>query len=194
MENQYPAASEYWVDAAAVDKYPNRYGDVFATPEVDECVDRKGRRWAHVLVLHPSCELGGKAAADTEVLIARVNAVTAIGATQRAAVRMGWREVDGEAVHAYTNTFWLPPIPGQDDDADWYADFRRLQRVPLGALLDAGREATMTHDARLFLIRREIYFKYRWQVSHADVQAAEASRINGDSNFVGPRPDWATGS
>ena len=127
------------VPAEEADKYPLRYGDVVAAPDLDLCRTGKGKLWSHLLVLHPSFEFGTKAAIDTEVLVARVNHVTDIGARQRAQVRVGFAERDGELIVAHANTFWMPPLPGQKDDTDWYADFRRSQRVPLDALLSAGR-------------------------------------------------------
>lgn len=187
----YPAADSYWVPLAAADAHPLRYGDVVATPDLPACRTTKGRPWAHVLVLHPSCDLASKATEQTEVLVARVNKVDDIGSNQRAAVRVGWIEHDGRLKVAHASTFWMPPMPAQGDDIDWYADFRRLQRVPLAALRRAGRRAAMTHDARLHLIRRELYFKYRWLVPLADVRDLEATRISGDADFVGPRPSWA---
>lgn len=187
----YPGADEYWVRAIDADAYPLRYGDVFATPELAVCRSASGKPWSHVVVLHPSCELGAKAADDTEALVARVNAVTHIGANQRAAVRVGWTERGGSLRVAHANTFWMPPLPGQRDDIDWYADFRRAQRVPLSHLREAGRSAAMTHEARLYLIRRELYFRYRWLVDIEAVRDNEAERITGDTQFAGPRPSWA---
>lgn len=187
----YPPADTYWVRTDEVDAYPLRHGDVVATPDLDVCRTQKGQLWSHVVVLHPSCELGAKALADTEVVVARVNRVTDIGAQQRASVRVGFAERDGELVVAHANTFWMPPLPGQGDDTDFYADFRRPQRVPLAALRAAGRVAAMTHDARVYLIRRELYFRYRWLTTVDDIRQLEAVRIAGDPHFVGPRPGWA---
>lgn len=187
----YPPAGGYWVPAGEAGDYPLRYGDVVATPDLDVCRTGKGHLWSHLLVLHPSCELGAKAAADTEVVVARVNKVTDMGAQQRAQLRVGFAERDGELVVAHANTFWMPPLTGQDDDTDWYADFRRPQRVPLDALRSAGREAAMTHDTRVYLIRRELYFRYRWLTPVEDIRQLEATRIGGDPDFVGPRPEWA---
>lgn len=186
----FPPADEYWVDASESDQHPLRYGDMCAAPDLEECRTAKGKSWAHVLVLHPSCELGVKAASDTEVIVARVNRVADIGASQRGAVRLGWAERNGQILVAHANTFWMPPLPTQDDDTDFYADFRRLQRVPFAALRDL-REAAMTHDTRVYLIRRELYFKYRWLVDLDNVRMLETERIAGDPNFAGPRPDWA---
>jgi len=142
--------------------------------------------WRKVLILHPSCELGAKAAADTEVLVARATPVSAIGKSQRPAVRMGWAERDGKLLVAHANTLWLPPLPGQATSTpDWYVDFRRLASVSLRDLRAGGREAAMTHDARVHLIRREIYFKYRWLVDVAEVQGNEADRIGSDPTLKG---------
>lgn len=188
----YPEAAAYWADPAAANEYPLRYGDICAAPDLPACKTMKGKPWAHVVVLHPSCELGAKAAGDTEVLVVRVNRVSDISAPQRALVRLGWAERDGRLVVAHANTWWMPPVPEQADDTDWYADFRRAQRVPLEAVLAAGRAASLTHDARVYLIRRELYFRYRWLVATDQVRALEAERIAGDPAFIGPRPAWAT--
>lgn len=188
----YPLADQYWVPSEDEDVCPLRHGDVCRTPHLPILRTSKGKPWDKVLVLHPSCELGAKAGTDTEVLVARVNPVTAIGTNQRSAVRLGWAERDGRLRVAHANTFWLPPLPGQlDPDHDWYADFRRLAAVPLGDLRSVGREAAMMHDARVHLIRREIYFKYRWLIAVDEVRENEARRIGNDPAFEGPRPSWA---
>ena len=84
----YPAADGYWFPRTEADEYPLRYGDVVATPDLGECRTHKGQLWSHVLVLHPSREVGAKAGSDTEVIVARINKVTDIGAQQRAASRV----------------------------------------------------------------------------------------------------------
>lgn len=104
---------------------------------------------------------------------------------------MGWREENLVAKVAHGNTFWMPPLSNQGDDIDWYADFRRLVSVDLESLIKSGREACMTHDARVYLIRREAYFKYRWNMPIADVWEFERQRIERDPDFVGPKPSWA---
>lgn len=191
QDSWYPLSDQYWVPAGDEDVCPIRYGDVCGTPDLPTLRTSKGKPWHKVLVLHPSCELGAKAGSDTEVLVARVNRVSDIGTNQRAAVRLGWAERDGRLLVAHANTFWLPPLAGQDSDIDWYADFRRLASVPLGDLRVAGREAAMTHDARVHLIRREIYFKYRWLLDVDEVRNNESRRIGNDVDFEGPRPSWA---
>ena len=92
---------------------------------------------------------------------------------------------------AHTHTFWLAPPPAEDVDVDFYVDFQRCQRVLLSDLIMAGRRAAMTHDARVYLIRRELYYRYRWLVPLDSVYKLEQVRISADSNFVGPRPTWA---
>lgn len=190
-DSWYPAADGYWVPESEAGHYPLRYGDVCATPNPSGCVTADGKHWARVMVLHPSCELGAKSADHTEVVVGRINPVTSISARQRPPVRVGWSEAGGVLRVAHANTFWMPPTPDQDDDVDWYLDFQRVVRVPLIQLRAAGRMAAMTHDARLALIRRELYYRYRWLVSPADVMANEATRIPGDRGFLGPRPSWA---
>lgn len=191
LDSWYPAADQYWVSPQDEDSYPLRYGDVCVTPDTPILRSSKGKPWDKVLILHPSCELGAKAAADTEVLVARVNPVSAIGKNQRPSVRMGWAERGGRLLVAHANTFWMPPLTGHDIDIDWYADLRRLASVSLRDLRAGGREAAMTHDARVRLIRREIYFKYRWLLDVTEVQSNEANRVGNDPTFEGPRPDWA---
>lgn len=188
----YPRAEEYWVPEAQVTEYPIRYGDLFVTPENSACVTTSGKPWKQTLVLHPSCELGAKASDDTYVLVARVNKVTDMGSSQRSRVRTGWSEKDGQVFIAHANTFWMPPYPGQDSsEDDWYADFRKLASIPLSELTQAGRVAALTHEARIYLVRREIYYKYRWLVSIEEVRLAESDRIGNDENFEGPKPTWA---
>lgn len=186
----YPAADDYWVEQDQEAAYPYRYGDLFNTPAISECKTKKGQPWRAVLVVHPSCELGAKATDETEVLVARVYSVSDIGATQRDSVRAGWLEREGEILIAHASTFWMPTPHDRLETPDLYADFRRCQRVPLPALSDSGRVGAMSHDARLYLVRREIYFKYRWLVSLEDVRDHERHRISHDPDFAGPRPDW----
>jgi hypothetical protein len=61
----------------------------------------------------------------------------------------------------------------------------------LAELTQAGRVAALTHEARIYLLRREIYYKYRWLTSIEEVRLAESDRIGNDENFEGPKPTWA---
>ena len=187
-DSWYPKSSEYWFDAEEYD-YPFRYGDMFNCPDNPACTTTRGRPWGAVLILTPSCELGAKATADTEVLVMRVNQINALGTNSRALVRVGFAEKQGKVVVAHANTFWLAPPPGADDEIDFYGDFRVAQRVPLRELIEGGRIGAMSHEARAYLIRREIYFKYRWLLDVDEVRQHEAWRIGHDP-YVGPRPQW----
>jgi hypothetical protein len=146
-----------------------------------------------VQVLHPSCELGAKATDTTEVLVARVYRVNEYGTNSRGPIRTGFIERGGQIQVAAANTFWLPPEPDSADGEDQFTDFRWCQRVPLRELRTAGRLAALDHDARVALIRRELYFRYRHIVSTADVQGLEAARIANDPAYESPRPSWADG-
>lgn len=79
----------------------------------------------------------------------------------------------------YPSNYWVPKN---------VADQRPLR---YGELVKLTRIAALDHDARVGLIRREIYFKYRWFLSWNEVRDAEAARISNDSTFTGPKPDWA---
>jgi hypothetical protein len=49
----------------------------------------------------------------------------------------------------------------------------------------------MTHDARVALLRRDTYFRYRWTLTLDAVVTLERDLTEHDSNFLGPRPSWA---
>ena len=72
-----------------------------------------------------------------------------------------------------------------------YADLRQTARVPLDELKVAGRVAAMTHEARVALLARDLYFRYRWPAAVASVFELEWGRINSDPDFLGPKPNWA---
>ncbi len=169
---------------------PMRYGDVFDVAKLPQLTDAKGKSWSWAMVLHPSCELTAKASDDREVVVVRLRRVGQHSRKQAAALRLGWSEAGGVIRIAFANTFWVPPIPTSGSDEDWYADFRTSTRVPLDGLEQSGRATAMTHEARVYLLRRDLYFRYRWVVSLEDVRALERVRIMNDPRFMGPRPDW----
>jgi hypothetical protein len=186
----YPDPADYWVRPEDADKYPRRYGDVFAAPDVTSCKTDSGTPWAYAQVLTPSCELGAKGKATSRIALGRVRPVTDMPETEHPRLRLGWSESEGVARVAYGYTFWMPPMPGTDE-ADHITDFRQIAVVNLEQLPASSRVAALTHDARLHLIRRELYYKYRWKVSLDEVRANEVGRIGTDSTFEGPRPTWA---
>lgn len=110
----------------------------------------------------------------------------------RTAVTYGFSEKDGNVRVAFANTFWLPPAePAGEWSEPMFADFREVACVDRDHFDASKRVRAMTHEARLYLIRRKIYFRYRWNLSIDDVRRTEAERISGDPAFTGPRPDWA---
>jgi hypothetical protein len=192
----YPADDKFWVPedlvTATADDYPFRYGDVFATPPADPRIcDSRGKPWRAVMALHPSCELGDKAAPDG-VQVVRVFRLREVSAAQGNEIRVGYKEFPYGVRIARANTAYLAPIPGSALNEELYADLRKTARVDLAALTAAGRIGVMSHDARLALLRRDFYFRYRWSIDPATILAMERERITADENFKGPRPAWAT--
>lgn len=172
------------------EQYPLRYGDVFATPELDQCRDSKGRLWRAAMAVHPSCELGAKDAPNG-VQVVRVHKLREVSNGQAAEIRAGFRESDGRIELCRVNMVYLAGIaqaPGLDEEL--FVDLRANSRVPLDSLR-AGRVSAMTHDARVAVLRRDAYFRYRWPLSLQAVADMEAGRIRTDAAFAGPRPSWA---
>ena len=50
----------------------------------------------------------------------------------------------------------------------------------------------MTQDARVTLLRRDAYFRFRWPLTLEAVLAVERDRISGAPAFAGPRPSRST--
>jgi len=67
------------------------------------------------------------------------------------------------------------------------ANLRILERVPVKSLERIG---AMTADARVLVLRRDVYFRFRWMLSDSAVRGLEAGRIRG-TPYAGPRPAWA---
>ncbi len=142
------------------------------------------------MAVHPSWELGSKAA-PLGVQVVRVHRLSEVSRSQRDEIRTGFREQDGQVRIARVNYVYLAPVQGDDDlDRELMADLRASARVPLLDLAGL-RAAAMSHDARVAVLAREIYFRHRWPVTPADVLALERERISRDPAFVGPRPVWA---
>lgn len=185
FEGTYPADDRFWVPPKEQALYPLRFGDLFSTQALN-LSDSRGRSWVAVMATHPSCELGAKSA-PTGVQVVRVHRLREVSARQRDEVRAGFVEVDGQVRPARVNTCYLAPVDGVDGlDEELYADLRATARVDLEALKEAGRIAAMTHDARLALLRRDIAFRYRWQLPPDQILALESARIGGDAKFEGP--------
>lgn len=184
---QYPAANRFWPPAEDSLLYPLRYGDLFATPDNKACRDSKGAPWHAVIALHPSCELQSKGA-PLGVNVARVRLLKSVSIPQRAEIVAGVVAVGLEMRVARVNTAYIAGTP--DDYAshhdDMFADLRETTRVPRESLV---RIAPMSHDARLALLKRDTYFRFRWNVDLEIVVRLEQNRIL-SGEFPGPTPDW----
>jgi hypothetical protein len=178
----YLDASEYYVSDGERDRYPLRQGDLVRGATVG------GAKWLAAQVIHPTCELPKSAV--KRIQVARVRSLAELGDDfERALVVAGYREVDGQRRVAVANTFFLPPWT--DGGEPCFADFRELASVPRSAATVARRVAAITHECRVTLIRRYLYFRFRLAFRLEDVRAWEAKRIANDPAFEGPRPRWA---
>lgn len=183
----YPLAANFWVPHQDQDLYPRSYGDLCATPESRECQDTRGKPWHATVVLHPSCELQEKEA-PKGVQVARVHKLSAVSQRQQQEIIAGVSERDLVIRLARVNTAFLAGTPSDypSHHDPMFADLRETVRVPSGSLI---RLAPMSHDARLAVLRRDNYFRYRWALTLDQVTALERNRIN-NTRFDGPRPAW----
>lgn len=199
-----------WVDPASAVERPHRYADLFHAPTQDgygrplSTTSKSARKaagsreapapWHAVLVLSPSCDVISKSGGDSLVLVARVKDLSQQSGPQQAAIAAGWKLGPHGPQVAFARFAYVPAVPNlATHPKHMYADFGETVWVRYADLAAAGRIAVADHDARVALIRREIYYKYRWLVPMAEVRAAEAARITGDDAYEGPRPAWATG-
>lgn len=151
-----------------------------------------GRPWHGVMVLSPSCEVISKATSDAAIEVARVLPLAAQDPKAAAAIVAGWQEKDGRTTVAFAHTVFLAGMPHHPSHAGaMFANLKDTVRVRMADLETAGRLGALDHDARVAVIRREIYYRYRWLVTLDDVRENEADRISHDPHFTGPRPLWA---
>lgn len=183
-ENFYLRHDRYWVAPGEQADYPVRQGDLFADIEV------AGERWPAALLLHPTCELS-KPSVD-RVQVARVQLLDELrDRGQRARVVAGLSvESDGVRVQ-FAHTFFVAPADHGGLAEPMFANLRDIALIGRERFSPDRRAAVMTHNARVTLIRRYLYFRFRVLTSFEEVRALEAARIRADPAFAGPRPDWA---
>lgn len=191
----YPPPDAYWVTPDAQDNRPFRYGDLFNAPSSSASgqvlTTADGAHWHAVMVLSPSCEVISKVKDDSLVEVARVVPLAAQDPKPGAAIVAGWQEKDGRTMVAYAHTVFLAGVPHSASHSEgMFANLKETVRVTMADLRSAGRIAALDHDARVAVIRREIYYRYRWLVPMEDVRANEADRISHDPHFTEPRPTW----
>ncbi len=204
-DNWYP--QKYWVDKNEAKNRPSRYGDLFNTPPLDRSgmplsFERTNTNtntgqierlpWFGALVLSPSCELGAKSKPGSPVLIARVKNAHSVDPGDLAKIVAGWKRGSEGAVVAFAHFAYVAPVTfSKTHNEVMFIDYHDTAWVKSEDLISAKRIAALDHDARVSLIRREIYYKYRWLLSTSEVRRAEAARISNDASFIGTRPTWA---
>lgn len=182
----YPDADDYYVSDPDPALFPVRQGDLMQPP--DDAVDSKGRPWVACQVIHPSCEIVAKAE-PPDLQVIRVLLLSSVKGKFHEAILRGLNFVDGSPRVAWANTFFLPPAAGAQEPM--FADFRQPRRVPRAQLDVSRRVAALTHDTRVYFIRRKLYWEQRWLMDPRDLFGLEASRIRGDPKFLGEKPEWA---
>lgn len=185
-EGWYPPAENYYVAEPDPAEYPVRQGDLMLPPS--ETPVGSNKPWLACLVIHPSCELGAKShPPDPQVV--RVLALRSASEKSQPDIVLGMREVNGASRVASASTFFLPPVGRLEEPM--YGDFHQPARIPRAELSADRRIAALTHDARLYFIRRKLYWEQRWLMELDDVLGFERVRISNDSAFVGDKPAWA---
>jgi hypothetical protein len=199
----YPSLEDYWVPAADAEQpgtWPHRFGDIFHTPATDAngtpLAAAAGTPWDAVMAYSPSCELISKAKETDTIEVVRVLRLdTQPDANAVKAIVAGWQEKDSRITVAFAHTVFLAPVEDTSShNFPMFAHLKTTARVTLADLRAVGRIAALTHDARVAVIRRDLYYRYRWLVPMADVKAAETDRIAFDPHFTPPRPGWAPAS
>jgi hypothetical protein len=183
----YPLVEDYY-ERSALDEIPVRQGDLLEP--LTPCVDAAGDRWLACLVVHPSCEVvTGK---SKFVQVCRVRALSEHDANAQIAIVAGEKVTEGATTIAFANTFFLPPAQESGPYAiPMFADLRQVAMAPTAEVAQPARVAALAHDTRVHFIRRSLYWRQRWLLTTDVVREYEAHRISKDSDFKGPRPDWA---
>lgn len=181
----YVHRSAYWVSPEQAADYPIRQGDLFGPVQVGS------ESWGAAIIVHPTWELGKASVA--EVQVARVLSMSALpDDRQRVAAQAGFSERDGQVRVAFAHTFFVAPVSGSHLAEAMWVNLREIAPAARGQFTLQARVGALTHDARVTLIRRYLYFRFRLALSFEQVRNLEAARIRADPAFQGPKPDWAT--
>lgn len=196
QEAWYPNPGAYWVPAAEADAWPYRYGDLFHAPATDAhgtpLTGAAGAPWEAVMTYSPSCELATKAKPTDTVEVVRVLRLDTQDPAAAQRIIVGWEEKDAVISIAFAHTIFLAAVPSHPThDHPMFANLKATTRVTVSDLHESGRIAALTHDARVSVIRRDLYYRYRWILPTSEVKAVEQARISTDPHFAPPRPDWA---
>ena len=196
---------QYWVTKEEAPKRPPRCRELPNAPLTDrtglplsfERADLatgqvKQVPWFGAFILSTSCELGAKAKEGIPVQIARVKNLAGVNPADCAKIVTGWSQGSSGPTIAFAYFAYLAPVAfSKNHNEEMFVDYHETVWVNSQDLLGARRVAALDHDARVSLIRREIYYKYRWLLATSDVRAAEAYRISNDPDYQGQKPDWA---
>lgn len=194
-EAWYPHHDHYWVAPPEDGQRPFRYGDLFA-PTAHSASGQllttpSGQLWHAVMVLSPSCEVISKARNDTAIEVARVMPLAGQDPNVAGAITAGWQLKDLRPTVAFAHTVFLAGVAHTPSHAGaMFANLKETARIRMADLRAAGRLGALDHDARVAVIRRQIYYRYRWLVTMDDVRALEGDRISNDPDFTEPRPPW----
>jgi hypothetical protein len=183
----YPVAEDFYVSGATPEMYPIRQGDLMVRP--DDVLDSKGKLWHACQVVHPSCEMVAKKD-PKELQVVRVYPLATVSSRHQESILRGATTVDGQWRVAWAHTFFLPPVGELTEPM--FSDLRQVARIPRDQLAVERRIAALTHDARVYFIRRKIYWEQRWRMDLEDVYGLESVRIGSDLAFIGDKPEWAT--
>lgn len=176
-------SDRYWVEPGQVAKYPLRQGDVIESEHLNTELG-----WKLGLIVHPTCEIPKPKV--KEVQLCEIRPLSDLSDDfQRGLVVAGFQEKNGERQVAVAHTFFIAPLPGDQDP--FFANFRQIRNVPKEQASLEHRAAAMTHDCRVSFLRRWLYFRFRLAISMEQAREAERARIKSDPHFKGPRPEWA---
>ena len=111
---------------------------------------------------------------------------------QRSIVAGENTDSNGNIRVAMAHTFFLAPVDTNIEFSEaMFADFRQVALVDKDKITTDRRVAIMAHGARVYFIRRYLYWRQRWKIQIDQVRSLEQRRISMDTNFMGPRPAWA---